>query len=240
MQLHRLQSPQGGARPCAGAPRLQRRPMKPSWTPMLTHIGAKIRSTKWRPFLHIAAPTGGSSGRLSLRADQRGSGVIRHRRPGVLTGGMVIIGTRGDRPPWRAAADSVRRRQGRRREDFRRREPRHHAREGRSAAWWRRRRSRGAISTPRLGWHARAQHGRVRRRARRRRAQAARGAPIPNLRLIAATRPNLANPQPSHALRVRFVARAAHARYGLRVHRPRRRCRRDGDGLLHVFDTASW
>ena len=29
--------------------------------------------------------------------------------------------------------------------------------------------------------------------------------PIPNLRLIAATRPNLANPQPSHALRVRFV-----------------------------------
>ena len=29
--------------------------------------------------------------------------------------------------------------------------------------------------------------------------------PFPNLRLIAATRPNLANPQPSHALRVRFV-----------------------------------
>ena len=29
--------------------------------------------------------------------------------------------------------------------------------------------------------------------------------PIPNLRLIAATRPNLANPQPSHALRVKFV-----------------------------------
>jgi flagellar biosynthesis protein FlhG len=29
--------------------------------------------------------------------------------------------------------------------------------------------------------------------------------PFPNLRLIAATRPNLASPQPSHALRVRFV-----------------------------------
>jgi MinD-like ATPase involved in chromosome partitioning or flagellar assembly len=29
--------------------------------------------------------------------------------------------------------------------------------------------------------------------------------PFANLRLIAATRPNLASPQPSHALRVRFV-----------------------------------
>jgi flagellar biosynthesis protein FlhG len=29
--------------------------------------------------------------------------------------------------------------------------------------------------------------------------------PFPNLRLIAATRPNLATPQPSHALRIRFV-----------------------------------
>ena len=29
--------------------------------------------------------------------------------------------------------------------------------------------------------------------------------PYPNLRLIAATRPNLASPQPSHALRIRFV-----------------------------------
>ena len=29
--------------------------------------------------------------------------------------------------------------------------------------------------------------------------------PFPNLRLIAATRPNLASPQPSHALRIRFV-----------------------------------
>src|SRR5215472_5812217 len=49
----------GGRTPRQARMRLQRRPAKPSWTPMLTHIGAKIRHEEWRPFLHIAAPEQG-------------------------------------------------------------------------------------------------------------------------------------------------------------------------------------
>jgi 5-methylcytosine-specific restriction endonuclease McrA len=49
----------GGRTPTQARLRLQRRPTKPSWTPMLTHIGAKIRYEEWRPFLHIAAPESG-------------------------------------------------------------------------------------------------------------------------------------------------------------------------------------
>jgi HNH endonuclease len=49
----------GGRTPTQARLRLIRRPVKPSWTPMLTHIGAKIRYEEWRPFLHIAAPEPG-------------------------------------------------------------------------------------------------------------------------------------------------------------------------------------
>jgi 5-methylcytosine-specific restriction endonuclease McrA len=46
----------GGRTPTQARLRLRRRPTKPSWTPMLTHIGTKIRYDEWRPFLHIAEP----------------------------------------------------------------------------------------------------------------------------------------------------------------------------------------
>lgn len=46
----------GGRTPAQARLRLKRRPVKPSWTPMLTHIGTKIRHDEWRPFLHIAEP----------------------------------------------------------------------------------------------------------------------------------------------------------------------------------------
>jgi len=43
----------GGRTPAQARLRLIRRPVKPSWTPMLTHVGARIRYEEWRPFLHI-------------------------------------------------------------------------------------------------------------------------------------------------------------------------------------------
>lgn len=43
----------GGRTPAQAKLRLIRRPVKPSWTPMLTHVGARIRYEEWRPFLHI-------------------------------------------------------------------------------------------------------------------------------------------------------------------------------------------
>lgn len=46
----------GGRTPAQARLLLKRRPVKPSWTPMLTHIGTKIRHDEWRPFLHIAEP----------------------------------------------------------------------------------------------------------------------------------------------------------------------------------------
>lgn len=46
----------GGRTPAQARLRLKRRPVKPTWTPMLTHIGTKIRHDEWRPFLHIAEP----------------------------------------------------------------------------------------------------------------------------------------------------------------------------------------
>jgi len=46
----------GGRTPAQARLSLRRRPMKPSWTPMLTHIGTRIRYDEWRPFLHIAEP----------------------------------------------------------------------------------------------------------------------------------------------------------------------------------------
>jgi 5-methylcytosine-specific restriction endonuclease McrA len=44
----------GGRTPTQARLRLRRPPTKPTWTPMLTHIGAKVRYEEWRPFLHIA------------------------------------------------------------------------------------------------------------------------------------------------------------------------------------------
>jgi len=44
----------GGRTPTQARLRLRRPPAKPTWTPMLTHIGAKVRYEEWRPFLHIA------------------------------------------------------------------------------------------------------------------------------------------------------------------------------------------
>jgi 5-methylcytosine-specific restriction endonuclease McrA len=46
----------GGRTPTQARLFLRRRPVKPTWTPMLTHIGTKIRYDEWRPFLHIAEP----------------------------------------------------------------------------------------------------------------------------------------------------------------------------------------
>ncbi len=44
----------GGRTPTQARLRLHRSPTKPTWTPMLTHIGARVRYEEWRPFLHIA------------------------------------------------------------------------------------------------------------------------------------------------------------------------------------------
>ena len=52
----------GGRTPAQARLQLKRRPAKPRWTPMLTHIGSKIRYEEWRPFLHITAPEGVAAG----------------------------------------------------------------------------------------------------------------------------------------------------------------------------------
>ena len=52
----------GGRTPAQAKLRLSRQPAKPRWTPMLTHIGSKIRYEEWRPFLHITAPGGVAAG----------------------------------------------------------------------------------------------------------------------------------------------------------------------------------
>jgi len=52
----------GGRTPAQARLLLNRRPAKPRWTPMLTHIGSRIRYEEWRPFLHITAPQGVAAG----------------------------------------------------------------------------------------------------------------------------------------------------------------------------------
>lgn len=52
----------GGRTPAQARLKLAKRPAKPRWTPMLTHIGSRIRYEEWRPFLHITAPEGVAAG----------------------------------------------------------------------------------------------------------------------------------------------------------------------------------
>lgn len=52
----------GGRTPAQARLRLNKAPSKPRWTPMLTHIGSRIRYEEWRPFLHITAPQGVAAG----------------------------------------------------------------------------------------------------------------------------------------------------------------------------------
>jgi len=52
----------GGRTPAQARLRLKKAPSKPRWTPMLTHIGYRIRYEEWRPFLHITAPQGVAAG----------------------------------------------------------------------------------------------------------------------------------------------------------------------------------
>ena len=185
---------------------------------------------------HRGARAGGRSRRLTASTGLAPGGAVDPRGRRAAKG---VRGdhrdTRGTARQRRAAADSVRRRQGRRRQDVRRGEPRHHARARPATASWRSTAiSRAPTSTPRSAC-ARPRSSLAEYVAEREEdvRKLLEETPIPNLRLIAATRPNLANPQPSHALRVALRARAAHARRRLRVHRPRRGRRRDRDGLLH-------
>jgi 5-methylcytosine-specific restriction endonuclease McrA len=43
----------GGRTPAQARLALLRRPVRPRWTPMLTHVGTSVRYEEWRPFLHI-------------------------------------------------------------------------------------------------------------------------------------------------------------------------------------------
>jgi 5-methylcytosine-specific restriction endonuclease McrA len=43
----------GGRTPTQARLSLQRRPVKPRWTPMMNHIVSRVRYEEWRPFLHI-------------------------------------------------------------------------------------------------------------------------------------------------------------------------------------------
>ena len=43
----------GGRTPAQARLRLERHPAKPRWTPMLTHVGSRVRYEEWRPFLRI-------------------------------------------------------------------------------------------------------------------------------------------------------------------------------------------
>jgi len=43
----------GGRTPAQARLDLKRRPMRPRWTPMMTHIVSSVRHEEWRPFLHI-------------------------------------------------------------------------------------------------------------------------------------------------------------------------------------------
>jgi len=43
----------GGRTPAQARLRLLRSPVKPRWTPLMTHVATKVRYEEWRPFLHI-------------------------------------------------------------------------------------------------------------------------------------------------------------------------------------------
>jgi 5-methylcytosine-specific restriction endonuclease McrA len=43
----------GGRTPAQARLLLQRRPVRPRWTPMMTHIVSSVRHEEWRPYLHI-------------------------------------------------------------------------------------------------------------------------------------------------------------------------------------------
>ena len=67
----------GGRTPAQARLRLDRRPMKPRWTPMLTHVGSRIRYEEWRPFLRIVGEErrAGSGGEVESREEFRPSGM---------------------------------------------------------------------------------------------------------------------------------------------------------------------